>query len=126
MMRQKDQMYNERNKRMEITQRGGIPDRVPVYSLVDNWAFTYAGNTIEEIFADDEKHCEAFQKVGKDFYWDFMFTCVTSRAMNYVNALDGGFFTNKGLMQVETGKANCMDVMEYAEDSQQKWRLPLF
>ncbi|NTW72596.1 MAG: hypothetical protein HGA49_10210 [Eubacteriaceae bacterium] len=110
-----EKLYQERNHRMEVTQKGGIPDRVPVYSLVDNWAFTYAGYSIEEIFADDEKHYNAFEKVGKDFYWDSMFTCVTSRAMNYVNALGGGSFKNKGLMQVETGHAKSMEVEEFDE-----------
>lgn len=106
-------LYQEKNQRMETTQKGGIPDRVPVYSLVDNWAFEHSKYTIEEIFADDDKHCKAFEKVADDFYWDSMFTCVTSRAMNYVNALGGGSFTNKGIMQVETGKAMCMEPVEY-------------
>jgi hypothetical protein len=110
-----EKLYDERSTRMEIAQTGGIPDRVPIYSLVDNWAFNYAGYTIEEIFEDDEKHYKAFEKVAKDFYWDSMFTCVTSRAMNYVNALDGGSFTTKGIMQVETGQAMSMEPEEYDE-----------
>lgn len=108
-------LYAERTKRMEIVQKGGIPDRVPVYSLVDNWAFSYAGYSIEEIFSDDEKHYHAFEKVAKDFYWDSMFTSCTSRAMNYVNALDGGSYQTKGLMQIESGHALSMESNEYAE-----------
>lgn len=56
LMTEMEKLYQERNKRMEIAQRGGVPDRVPVYSLVDNWAFSYAGYSIEEIFENDEKH----------------------------------------------------------------------
>lgn len=109
------QLYEERSKRIETTQRGGIPDRVPVYSLIDNWAFAYVGYTIEEIFEDDDKHFEAFKKVAEDFYWDSMFTSCTSRAMNYVNALDGGSYQTKGLMQIESGHAMSMKADEYDE-----------
>ena len=108
-----ERIFQERSKRMQIAQTGGVPDRVPVYSLVDNWAFTYAGYSIEDIFADDEKHIHAFEKVAEDFYWDSMFTSCTSRAMNYVNALDGGSYKNRGLMQVESGHAMSMNVDEY-------------
>jgi len=108
-------LYKERTNRMETAQRGEIPDRVPVYSLVDNWAFTYAGYSIEEIFADDEKHYHAFEQVAQNFYWDSMFTSCTSRAMNYVHALDGGSYQTKGLMQVETGHALSMEADEYDE-----------
>ena len=110
-----EQLYEERTQRIEITQRGGKPDRVPVYSLIDNWAFSYAGYSIEEIFEDDEKHYAAFEKVVTDFYWDAMFTSCTSKAMNYVNALGGGSYTNNKLMQVQTGLANSMDPSEYDE-----------
>lgn len=112
-MNQMEALYSERIKRMETTQRGGQPDRVPVYSLIDNWAFSYAGYTIEEIFEDDEKHYAAFEKVVQDFYWDAMFTSCTSRAMNYVGALGGGSYQNKGLMQVESGQVLCMEADEY-------------
>ncbi|QSX09220.1 hypothetical protein J0B03_03930 [Alkalibacter rhizosphaerae] len=105
--------YDQKNQRMEIAQRGGIPDRVPVYSLIDNWAFSYAGYGVEEVFEDDEKHLAAFEKIASDFYWDSMFASTTSRAMNYIGMLDGGSFKNKGLMQIESGHSLSMDANEY-------------
>lgn len=105
--------YLEKLNRFDSTQRGQLADRVPVFSLVDNWAFSYAGYTLAEIIQDDKKQIDAFVKVAEDFYWDAMFTCFTSKSMNFINALGGGIFRAAENMQIETGHANVMDVSEY-------------
>ncbi len=108
------EIYQEKVNRFELTQRGKIPDRVPVFCNVDNGAFSYAGYTAKEIFEDDEKHLASFVKVAKDFYWDSMYTAVTSKAMNFISALGGGSYKlDDANMQVETGHADCMEPSEY-------------
>ncbi|MEG0379349.1 MAG: hypothetical protein RR614_12800, partial [Eubacterium sp.] len=84
-----EQEYVDRNKRMAVAMNNGTPDRVPILSIIDNWAIYYAGYSIEEIFLDDEKHLDAYERVARDFYWDSMFTGTTTRAINYIQALGG-------------------------------------
>ncbi len=109
-----EKIYQEKVNRFELTQRGKMPDRVPVYSLIDNWAFSYSGYSLNEIFNDDDKHIAAYEKVAKDFYWDSVFTGFTSKAMNYVSALGGGSYTiENGTMQREAGSISSMQADEY-------------
>ncbi|MFZ7130878.1 MAG: uroporphyrinogen decarboxylase family protein [Eubacteriales bacterium] len=120
-MSETSNLYEERIERMEITIRGGKPDRVPVMSIIDNWAFEYAGYTLQEIFQDDEKHYKAFEKITKDFKWDSLQYAATTRAMNFYNALDGGTYRDSGTLQVESGTALCMKPEEYPQLIENPW-----
>ncbi|GFZ24359.1 hypothetical protein CMETHOX_22820 [Lacrimispora indolis] len=114
-------IYEQRLERMERAIRNEEPDRVPILSIIDNWAFHYAGYTIEEIFKDDEKHLRAFEKVAEDFKWDGLHYSMTTRPMNFINLLDGGTYKASGTLQVESGQVLCMEEAEYAELIKDPW-----
>lgn len=120
-----EQQYAEKNKRMAIAMNNGIPDRVPILSIIDNWAFSYSGYSIDEIFEDDEKHLAAFDKVARDFYWDSMFTVTTTRPINYISALGGGAYKAKGTLQIESGSILSMDAEEYPELAEDPYKFLL-
>lgn len=109
-------VYEERIQRMEDVVSGKVPDRVPVYSLIDNWAFSYAGYSSDDVTNDMEKMYQAFKKVSADFYFDSVFCAMTSRTQLYPQALGGGIYeTGGGVIQVNTTDINCMEPEEYSE-----------
>jgi len=116
-----DQLYEQRLERMERVIRNEQPDKVPILSIVDNWAFTYAGYTLKEIFADDEKHLRAFEKIAEDFIWDGMHYSMTTRPMNFIELLDGGTYRVTDTLQTESGVVKCMEPEEYPQLIEDPW-----
>lgn len=114
-------LYDERIDRMETTLRGGQADRVPVMSIIDNWAFSYAGISLEEALEDNEKHYMAFEKIVKDFKWDSLQYAAITRPMGFLNALDGGTYRITGALQTQSGTALCMDPKEYDHLIENPW-----
>ena len=114
-------LYEQRVKRMETTIRGGQADKVPVLSIIDNWAIYYSGYTLKDVFQDDEKHFKAFEKIVKNFKWDAIQYAATTRPMNFFNALGGGTYRVTDTLQVETGSALCMQPEEYPQLIENPW-----
>ncbi|KPU44508.1 uroporphyrinogen decarboxylase (URO-D) [Oxobacter pfennigii] len=108
-------LYNERVERMEKVYNRGIPDRVPVYSMVDNYAIHYAGYTLKEVIEDEEKQYRAYEKIMLDFFWDSTMYSGVTKAMKFFNKLGGGTFKVTDSLQVEGGAAEIMNADEYKE-----------
>ncbi len=116
-----DQLYEQRLERMERVIRNEQPDKVPILSIVDNWAFTYIGYTLKEIFEDDEKHLRAFEKIAEDFIWDGLHYSMTTRPMNFIEILDGGTYRVTDTLQTESGVVKCMEPEEYPQLIKDPW-----
>ena len=65
-------LYAERVERIRTTIKIEEPDRVPVLSMIETWAASYAGITIQELVYDYESLITAFEKTMEDFEWDII------------------------------------------------------
>lgn len=91
------------------------PDRVPILSMVDNYAIHYAGYTLKEILEDDEKHYRAYERIIEDFFWDATMYSGITKAMKFFDVLGGGAFTVTESLQIASGAAMNMEEDEYKE-----------
>lgn len=70
----KDQLYQERVKRIVTTVNHEEPDRVPILTMFGTWAISYANSTVQEIADNPEKEIEVFSKPHEDIYSDATYT----------------------------------------------------
>ncbi|MBF7097504.1 uroporphyrinogen decarboxylase family protein [Alkalibacter mobilis] len=110
-----NKLYEERVQRMEDAYNRRVPDRVPVYSMVDNYAIHYAGYSLREILDDDEKHYKAYEKIMVDFHWDATMYSSITKAMKFYEKIGGGTFEVTDSLQVHSGTQNNMKEDEYKE-----------
>lgn len=87
MSKAPEELYQEREKRVDDAIRLKVPDRVPMAFCDNFFALKYAGVTVEEAMNDYEKACAAWKKTQADFEWDmFSYTPVhvPARTLNYM------------------------------------------
>ncbi len=112
----KMKLYDERVKRLKDAIELREPDRVPIYGLVDNWALSYYGITLEEGLKDVELEYKAYSKALTDFPFDGALASRITFPLNFVYSLGGGIFNNATeTIQIATGQSELMAVEEYDE-----------
>ncbi|WP_368294188.1 uroporphyrinogen decarboxylase family protein [Dehalobacter sp. TBBPA1] len=115
-MSDKLKLYDERVKRLKDAIELREPDRVPIYGLVDNWALSYYGITLEEALKDVELEYKAYSKALTDFPFDGALASRVTFPLNFVYSLGGGIFNNATeTIQIATGHSEIMAVEEYDE-----------
>jgi len=65
-----EELYNEREKRIEDVSALKVPDRVPIAPFDTGWCYKYTGTTFEEAHYDYAKRYEARKKTVTDMQWD--------------------------------------------------------
>ena len=76
-------LYQEREKRIEDAIQLKVPDRVPVLANFRFFAAKYAGMTCEEVFYDDQKWLLANKKVILDFEPDMYYSLLIASGAAY-------------------------------------------
>ncbi|NBJ14243.1 MAG: hypothetical protein FNP40_01450 [Dehalobacter sp. 4CP] len=113
-MNDKLNLYNERVKRLKDAIELREPDRVPIYGLVDNWALSYYGATLNEVLKDPELEYQVYAKALTDFPFDGALAPGVTMPLNFVHALGGGIFNNNTeTIQIATGQSELMRPEEY-------------
>lgn len=110
-----DLLYKERTERIMKAINLEKPDRVPILGLVDTWAATNAGYTIDEMIRDYQKVDSAFAKVIQDYEWDCM-KSVFVRSPGLYQALGTvAFNQSEGSGAMQHQEAEYMLPEEYTE-----------
>ncbi len=113
-MQDLEKRYIERVQRMNAAVELKEPDRVPLYGLVDNWALSYCGTTLEEAKNDVEIEYAAYSKALTDFNFDAALSPGITYPLKFIESLGGGIYdTDKETIQVATSQSEIMDVDEY-------------
>ena len=86
-MTEKDQLFQERVNRFVTTTNHQEPDRVPILSLVETWAVSYANATINDCLQSHETEFEIFSKAFRDIYFDGTLGYGINRAMKVYQPL---------------------------------------
>ncbi len=108
----------EKIKRMEIAGLNQIPDRVPITSQIETFAYGYGGTTIDEVTDHPFKGVAAFAKCYKDIYFDGFFEPIFVHPFGFFRGLgaDSYFASADGVtaQHKEIAPMNGTDE-EYAE-----------
>lgn len=70
MRREADELYKEREERVQTAINLKIPDRVPVICFEDGYAWAYAGISSQDFMTDNKKMMMALEKFHSDFQPD--------------------------------------------------------
>lgn len=89
----------EKIKRMAIAGVNQIPDRVPITSQIETFAYGYGGTTIEEVKHNPVKGVAAFGKCYKDIYFDGFFEPMFVHPFGFFDGLgaDSYFASDDGV-----------------------------
>lgn len=112
----KEILYQERVKRFVTTANHQEPDRVPVLSLVETFAISYANSSINECLESHEKEFEVYAKPYEDIYFDGASTFGMNRAMKVQSALgSNAYFISRDGTTLQHEEMCPMNVEEYDE-----------
>lgn len=89
----------EKVKRLTLAGENKQPDRVPITSQIETFAYGYAGTTIEEVTKHPLKGVAAFGKCYKDIYFDAFFEPIFVHPFAFFNGLgaDSYFASDDGV-----------------------------
>lgn len=109
-------LYDERVQRMANAIEHRENDRVPIFSLVDSWAFAYAGTKLNDAKHDAELEYQTYSKALSDFPFDAALTAGISNPIQFVEALGGGIYDNADsteTIQVSSSQSELMTAADY-------------
>ncbi len=107
-------LYDERMQRMTNAVELKPTDRVPWFSLIDNWALSYYGTTLAKAKNDMDLQYDVYSKVYRDFGFDASAFPAITFPLGFVDALGGGIYqTDMETLQIATGQSEIMQAAEY-------------
>ena len=89
----------EKTKRLELAGLNKQPDRVPITSQIETFAYGYAGTTIAEVKKNPLKGVAAFKKCYEDIYFDAFFEPIFVHPFGFFDGLgaDSYFASDDGV-----------------------------
>lgn len=107
-------LYEERASRITNAVELKPTDRVPLFSIIDNWALFHYGTTLAEAKNDMDLQYAAYAKAFQDFGFDGASFGAVTMPLGFVDALGGGIYkTDMETIQIATGQSELMEASEY-------------
>lgn len=108
------ELYEQRMTRMNNAVELKANDRVPIFSLVDNWALFYYGTNLKAAMNDPEIEFAAYSKAHTDFKFDAAAFPGLTMPLKFVGSLGGGIYqTDMETIQIATSHSEIMPVEDY-------------
>lgn len=113
-MNDKSQIYQQRLNRLTDAVELKKGDRVPIHSLIDNWALFNYPTTLKEARNDIELEYAAYSKATAEAYFDTISFPGITMPLNFMGSLGGGIYSGEmETIQIETGLSEIMSPEEY-------------
>lgn len=107
-------LYEQRMTRMNNAVELKENDRVPIFSLIDNWALFYYGTNLKTAMNDPEIEFAAYSKAYNDFKFDVAGFPGITIALNFIGSLGGGIYkTDMDTIQIQSSQSEIMPVEDY-------------
>ncbi|KNZ41487.1 uroporphyrinogen decarboxylase family protein [Acetobacterium bakii] len=113
-MSDKSQIYQHRLERLTNAVELKHGDRVPIHSLIDNWALFNYPTTLKDARTNLDLEYAAYSKATTEAYFDTISFPGITMPLNFMNSLGGGIYSDEmETIQIETGLSEIMLPEEY-------------